>query len=78
MALHWSNTGGVTHADPLDPRPISTEAQTAVTDWVEERQSWVRGRGQVVVEAAVTVWPGVLPPGEERVQAGGQFVPVSA
>ena len=45
---------------------------------MQERGSWIRGRGQVVGEALVTVWPGQVPSGSERVQSGGQFVPVSA
>ena len=46
--------------------------------WVAERNEWVEGRGQVVGEAKVTVWPGTLPkPGADRVQ-GGSFIPVTA
>lgn len=77
MALRWDPEQGVQHAEPLDGRPITNAARAAVEAWVEERQSWIEGRGQKVGEALVTVYPGELPAGQERVQSGGQFVPVS-
>jgi hypothetical protein len=64
--------------DAMDPRPITDEAREAVLAWVAERNEWVEGRGQVVGEAKVTVWPGPIPKkGADRVQ-GGSFIPVTA
>lgn len=65
------------HCDPADQRAISDEAREAVAAWVEERNGWLEGRGQVVGEATLTVYPGPLPDGvTERVQSGS-FVPVT-
>jgi hypothetical protein len=64
--------------DGMDPRPISDEAREAVLAWVAERNEWVEGRGQIVGEAKVTVWPGpIAKAGADRVQ-GGSFIPVTA
>ncbi len=64
--------------DGMDPRPITDEARAAVLAWVAERNEWVEGRGQMVGEAKVTVWPGPIPKkGADRVQ-GGTFIPVTA
>jgi hypothetical protein len=61
-----------------DPREISDEIRAAVAAWVAERNEWVEGRGQVVGEAKITVWPGTLPrPGADRI-SGGSFIPVTA
>jgi hypothetical protein len=48
-----------------------------VLAWVHERTEWVTGRGQIVGEAKVTVYPGPVPPKAERIVVGS-FVPVSA
>jgi hypothetical protein len=63
--------------DKEDPRAISEEARAAILAWVAERNEWVEGRGQIVGEAKVTVWPAALPKGADRVQ-GGSFIPVTA
>lgn len=77
MELRWT-PDGVTHADERDTRDISLDAIAAVEAWVKERNTWIHRRGQQVGEALVTVWPGVLPAGEEeRVHPGGQFVPIA-
>lgn len=78
MALRWARDEGLAKENPHDPREISDEVRAAIAAWVTERDGWVADRGMVVGEALLTVWPAVLPEGEERVQRGGQFFPVSA
>lgn len=73
MQLRWARGGQLTKAEPLDPRPIPQTVQEAVDEWVRERDSWVHRRGQRVAEAVVSVWPGEVPQGQERIQQGGQF-----
>jgi hypothetical protein len=79
MEVHFRYDRDLEIADPADQRAITTEARVAVLEWVHERDQWVKGRGQVVGDAKVTVWPGPLPAsaGGERVKAG-TFLPVSA
>ena len=65
--------------DAADLREITAEVAEAVKAWVDERNEWVAGRGQVVGEAKLQVYPGPLPEGvTERVQSGGTFIPVTA
>lgn len=78
MQVRWSLSDGFSPVDPVDPREINAEVQSAILSWVRERDTWVADRGQVVGEAIVTVWPLAVPPGEDRVQRGGRFSPVSA
>ena len=73
MVVVWSQSGTVVNAEPLDVRPVPQVVVDAVLDWVAERNRWVHARGQVVCAAHVTVWPGAVPAGEERVHFGGQF-----
>lgn len=63
--------------DINDPRAVTEEAKVAVMEWVNERQEWVASRGQVIGEAKVTVYPGPVPKGKDRV-VQGTFVPVTA
>jgi hypothetical protein len=63
--------------DPLDQREITEEVKTAVAEWVTERTEWVASRGQMIGEAKVTLYPGAVPKGKERV-VQGTFVPVTA
>lgn len=64
--------------DAEDARPITDEARAAVLAWVAERNEWVEGRGQIVGEAKLSVWPAAIPTkGAERVK-GGSFIPVTA
>jgi hypothetical protein len=65
------------NTDAHDERTPTEEAKKAVLAWVDERIDWVKGRGQTVGEAKVTVYPGPVPANAERV-VSGSFVPVSA
>jgi hypothetical protein len=74
MEIHWTYDGGMKLSDAADPRPITEDARAAVMAWIAERNEWVRGRGQIVGEANVSVWPGKLPDGvSERVRQGSFF-----
>ncbi len=65
------------NTDAHDERKPTEEVKKAVHAWVDERIEWVKGRGQTVGEAKVTVYPGPVPANAERV-VSGSFVPVSA
>lgn len=73
MQVVWRRDGTLLSAEPLDTRPIPGVVREAVEAWVSERDSWVHRRGQRVAEAVLTVWPGDVPAGDDRVQSGGQF-----
>jgi hypothetical protein len=73
MVVRWEKDGKIVNAEPLDKRPVPACVVEAVTEWVAERNSWVKERGQNVIAAQVTAWPGTIPRGEARVQRGGQF-----
>jgi hypothetical protein len=79
MEIHWTYDDGMKLSDQADPRPINEEVKIAVLAWIEERNDWVRSRGQMVGEANLTVWPGKIPDSEggERVKAG-RFFPCTA
>jgi hypothetical protein len=77
MEVRYLYNADLSLTDVEDSRPISDEARAAVLAWVAERNEWVEGRGQVVGEAKVTVWPGPIgKKGADRVQ-GGTFIPVT-
>jgi len=78
MTLRYLFDKGVATADANDTRTPSETCLAAVREWVEERNSWVEGRGQVVGDANVEVYPGQLPDGVESPIISGTFVPVSA
>jgi hypothetical protein len=78
MEIRYHYTGKVGPVDPEDTREISPECQRAIIAWVEERNSWVEGRGQIVGEAKMVIWPAKLPkPDADHVQSGS-FIPVTA
>lgn len=60
-----------------DTREIPPAARAACMAWIEERNSWVRDKGQLVGEAHLEVWPHEVPGGDEeqRVLEGGRFFP---
>lgn len=75
MQVYWSRAGGYEMQDRADEREITQEARDAIDAWVAERNEWVEGRGQEVIDATVEVWPGPMPKGEARVLRGGTFTP---
>jgi hypothetical protein len=79
MEIHWTYDHGMSASDAADTRPISEDVKKAVMAWIAERNEWVIGRGQIVGEANVTVWPGKIPASEggERVKMG-KFFPCTA
>lgn len=60
-----------------DDRELTEVARAACLAWVEERNSWVASKGQLVGEAHLRVWPNEIPDGDEskRVLEGGRFFP---
>lgn len=75
LLLHMHLIGG---GNRRTRRPTEDEL-AAVLAWVRERDEWVEGRGQIVGDAKVTLWPGVVPAADkgERVKRG-TFTPVTA
>jgi hypothetical protein len=76
MEVKWKYDGEMRLTDRDDPRAITDAAREAVMEWIRERDGWVVNRGQIVGEATVTVWPGEVPIGGERI-VGGRFFPVT-
>jgi hypothetical protein len=76
MEIRWTFDGGMALTDATDSRPIPDEARAAVLAWVAERDEWVSGRGQMVGDATVSVYPNKILKGDERV-INGRFVPVT-
>lgn len=76
MKLRWTYKGELTVLGG-DPRVPNEDVLAAVREWVLERNTWVEGRGQMVGEATIDVYPGPVPKGQERVMEGGRFVPVT-
>lgn len=60
-----------------DDRPITDAARAACVKWIDERNTWVKDKGQLVGEAHLEVWPNDVPGGDEerRVLEGGRFFP---
>jgi hypothetical protein len=73
MSIRYEVDAGLSCAG--DSRPITQVVRDAVAAWVAERNEWIAGRGQIVGEAHIDVWPGEVPPGESRVCEGGRFYP---
>jgi hypothetical protein len=78
MEVRWRFDSGMALTDANDPRAISEPAKEAVLAWIAERNEWVAGRGQMVGECTVKVWPGKMPAGKTERVAEGRFFPVSA
>lgn len=78
MEVRYRYDTGISIIDPGDTREIPDEAQAAIVAWIEERNSWVESRGQVVGEAKMSVWPGPLPKGATERVHGGSFIPITA
>ncbi|MBN2193079.1 MAG: hypothetical protein JW751_09710 [Polyangiaceae bacterium] len=71
-------SGEIEVVDQNDDRAITEEVRAAVLAFVAERNRWIQSRGQVVGQAKVTVWPGVVPDGTAERVIHGTFVPVSS
>jgi len=78
MAIRYHYDQGLQIAEPFDKREITDAAREAVMAFVADRTTWVEGRGQMVGEARVEVFPADLPEGETERIIGGTFVPVTA
>jgi hypothetical protein len=78
MSVHWTFDGCLRSADAADDRPLTDEVRQAVEAWIAERNEWVRGRGQVVGDARLLVWPGPVPAGASGRVDSGSFIPVTA
>lgn len=78
MKLRYLFNKGVATSDATDTRTPSEACLEAVKAWVEERNTWVEGRGQVVGDANLEVYPGALPEGVESPIISGTFIPVTA
>lgn len=76
MEIRWTYDGGMSLTDATDARGISDEARAAVLAWIAERDDWVSGRGQMIGDATISVYPSVILKGDERV-INGRFVPVT-
>ncbi|MBL8744263.1 MAG: hypothetical protein JNK04_24320 [Myxococcales bacterium] len=63
--------------DQYDDREITEAAKEAVRAWVDERQEWVKDRGQTIGEAKVTLYPNEVPAKKDRI-IQGTFVPIAA
>lgn len=77
MKIHFTYSGGLSLTDPDRPRSISAEARAAAEEWIAERSDWVKDHSQIIGEANLTVYPGPVPKGQDRVLEG-QFFPVTA
>lgn len=75
LAVKYEIDEGFTVVD--DSRPLTDAARAACVAWVKERNAWVEGKGQMVGEAHLEVWPNDVPEGDEdkRVLEGGRFFP---
>jgi hypothetical protein len=76
MDVRYHYSGSIAPVDPDDTRELTAEVREAILAWVAERNEWVESRGQIVGEAKLTVLPGALKKGADRVQHGS-FVPVT-
>ena len=75
LSVRYEVDGGLTVVD--DTRKITEAAKKACLAWIEERNAWVKDKGQLVGEAHLEVWPNDVPEGDEskRVLEGGRFFP---
>ena len=77
MTLRFLYNKGVCVADTADTRQPSEACLADVKAWIEERNSWVESRGQVVGDATIEVHPAEKPDGAESHIISGTFIPVS-
>lgn len=77
MNLSYRHGEELVATDVADKREISPEVRQAVTEWINERNTWIERRSQVVGVANLKVWPGPLPEGQDERVIEGNFVPVA-
>jgi hypothetical protein len=77
MDVSYRHDAEMSLTDVADTREITSEARQAVLAWVNERNTWVKSRGQIVGAANVRVWPGPMPEGKDERVVRGDFVPVA-
>ena len=75
IAVKYEIDTGLTVVD--DDRALTEAARAACLAWIDERNGWIKDKGQLVGEAHLEVWPNDVPDGEEarRVLEGGRFFP---
>ena len=73
MVVRWSTDRGFYLADEADKREIPERVRNAMQAWIDERNTWVRDRGQYVAAAIATVEM-IEDFDGDRVHPGGQFV----
>lgn len=74
LAVKYELDEGLTVVD--DNRELTDAARAACLAWVNVRNGWIEGNGQIVGEAHLEVWPNDCPDGEDkRVLEGGRFFP---
>jgi hypothetical protein len=78
MNLRWTYNVDLRITEAGDTREISDEVKAVVDAWIAERQEWVEGRGQMVGDATIQVWPAELPDGTTERIIMGTFIPVTA
>ena len=72
MVVRWGKAQGFYLADEHDEREVPQRVKDAITAWIDERNGWVRDRGQHVSAAIVTVSPAA--DADDLIHPGGQFV----
>lgn len=77
MNVSYRHKTALVATDVADLREITPEMTEAVMAWINERNTWVERRGQVVGVANIKVWPGPLPEGHSERVVEGDFVPFS-
>ena len=73
MVVRWSTDRGFYLADEADKREIPERVRNAMQAWIDERNTWVRDRGQYVAAAIATVEM-IEDYDGDRVHPGGRFV----
>ena len=75
MSVRYEVDEGLVVVD--DNRELTDVARAACMAWIDERNSWIKDKGQIVGEAHLEVWPNDCPEGDEekRILEGGRFFP---
>lgn len=75
LSVRYEMNEGLSVVD--DKRALTDAARAACLAWIDERNAWIKDKGQVVGEAHLEVWPNDVPDGDDarRVLEGGRFFP---